>query len=527
MEKTVGEVLVDLLQNRGVDTIFGIPGVHTVEMYRGLASSSIRHVTPRHELSAGFMADGYARASGKPGVCLLITGPGLTNAISAMAQARADSIPMLIISGVNPAATHGQEIGHLHELPDQIGMMRTVALFTQTVHSGADLEPVLDRAFAAMTAGRPGPVHIEIPLDVMSEMIDIPKRRLVQDQRRLPLPQDIRAVTNILETAQFPVILAGGGSLDAETALRELAERLDAPVITTINARGVMGGHPLEVPASPSLEPVRSLLADADAVLAIGTQFGPTDYDMNLDGLFPQLKKLIRVDVDAQQATRGVLPYMTLISDAATALADLAASCKKLPSKPQWARRAKSTRAAALASLGPTYQDGVALIDTISSALPGCLLVGDSTQLVYAGNCFANITKPRGWFNSSVGYGSLGYGAPAAIGASLARPDAPVVCITGDGGFQFCLSELGTAMDEDTPVIFLVWNNHGYQEIESYMKNADVAPIGVTPSPPDFVQLASAYGMKAERVTNNDDLIEALKRAHKLKKPYLIERKLS
>ncbi len=521
-QKTVGEVLVDLLERRGVDTIFGIPGVHTVEMYRGLERSSIRHITPRHELSAGFMADGYARASGKPGVCLLITGPGLTNAISAMAQARADSIPMLIISGVNPVKTHGHEIGHLHELPDQVGMMRSVALFTQTVHSGNDLEPVLDRAFAAMTAGRPGPVHIEIPLDVMSEMIAVPKPRVIQVPRRLPRPEDIARAADILKKAKRPVLLAGGGAVAAATPIRALAEQLDTPVVTTINARGILGGHPLEVPASPSLAPVRDMLADADVVLAIGTQFGPTDYDMNCDGAFPVLQQVIRVDVDPLQATRGALPDLTIISDASAAITAITAEIET-PKDCDGVARAKSARTAALASLGPAYQTGVALIKAIGDALPGCLLVGDSTQLVYAGNCYADIAKPRGWFNSSVGYGSLGYGPPAAIGASLAQPDAPVVCITGDGGFQFCLSELGTAMDENTPVIFLVWNNSGYQEIESYMVGADVAPIGVTPTPPDFATLAAAYGMGAETITDIADLVPAIKRAHALGQPYLID----
>ena len=521
--KTVGEVLIDLLERRGVDTIFGIPGVHTVEMYRGLSTSSIRHITPRHELSAGFMADGYARASGKPGVCLLITGPGLTNAISAMAQARADSIPMLVISGVNPAATHGQEVGHLHELPDQIGMMRTIAIFTQTLQSGTDLEAVVDRAFAAMTAGRPGPVHIEIPLDVMSEVIAVPKLRVVQVQRRLPLPADLKLSADILKNAQRPVILAGGGAVAAQTALTALAEHLDAPVVTTINARGLLGGHPLEVPASPSLAAVRQLLADADTVLAVGTQFGPTDYDMNLDNGFPELAQLIRIDVDPLQATRGILPDLTIIADADPALEGLLLAVGPDQRKAKGAERAQVARNAALASLSDAYQSGVALIKSISESLPGCLLVGDSTQLVYAGNCYCDIAKPRGWFNSSVGFGSLGYGAPAAIGASLARPGAPVVCITGDGGFQFCLSELGTAMDEKTPVIFVVWNNCGYQEIESYMLGADIVPIAVTPSPPDFVKIAKAYGMEAECITNPADIVAALKRAHSRGLPHLIE----
>ncbi|WP_244447184.1 thiamine pyrophosphate-binding protein, partial [Hoeflea sp. BAL378] len=164
---TVGEALVTLLEQAGVDTVFGIPGVHTIELYRGLAASSIRHVTPRHEQGAGFMADGYARVTGRPGVCFVITGPGLTNTLTAMAQARADSIPMLVISGVNATATLGKGLGHLHELPDQAGLAATVALWSHTLTDPAQLSAVLEQAFRVMTGGRPGPVHIEIPTNVM------------------------------------------------------------------------------------------------------------------------------------------------------------------------------------------------------------------------------------------------------------------------------------------------------------------------------------------------------------------------
>lgn len=521
--KTVGETLVDLLEARGVDTVFGIPGVHTVELYRGLKTSNIRHVTPRHELSAGFMADGYARATGKPGVCLLITGPGLTNAITAMAQARADSIPMLVISGVNCAHTHGHEEGLLHELPDQIGMMRTVAQFTHTLHSGKDLERVLDRAFAAMLGARPGPVHIEIPIDVMSEQIAPPARPVVEIARPHPDPSAIAAAAGDLGQATSPVILAGGGSLHAEAALRDLAHRLDAPVVTTVNARGLLANDPLCVSASPSLPAVRALLASADVVLAVGTQFGPTDFDMYGDGNFPALRRLIRVDVDPLQLTRGATPDIPIIADADHALTALCAQLGDQPRSDGGAARAKHAREAAFQEIGPDYREWSDLLTAISAAVPEAMLVGDSTQLVYAGNMYSEISGPRKWFNSATGFGSLGYGAPAAVGASIGRPDCPVICITGDGGFQFCLSELGTAMDEDAPVVFLVWNNSGYGEIENYMLENAIAPIGVRPTPPDFPKLAAAYGLPSERVSDPERLPAAIADAVAGNGPCLVE----
>ena len=162
---TIGEELVAQLALRGVECVFGIPGVHTIELYRGLASSGIRHVTPRHEQGAGFMADGYARVSGKPGVAFVITGPGLTNTLSAMAQARADSVPMLVVSGGNILSSLGKGMGHLHELPDQQALAAMVALISERIEASSDLLPALERAFSLFKSARPGPVHIELPLD--------------------------------------------------------------------------------------------------------------------------------------------------------------------------------------------------------------------------------------------------------------------------------------------------------------------------------------------------------------------------
>ena len=300
---TIGEALVTLLERHGVDTVFGIPGVHTVELYRGLASSKIRHVTPRHEQGAGFMADGYARASGRPGVAFVITGPGLTNTITAMAQARADSVPMLVISGVNALASLGKGLGYLHELPDQRGMMEKVALSSTRVESAAELQPAIDRAFALFGTGRPGPVHIEIPLDVMGkpamplkpiETVDLPE----------PDHAAIVAGARLIAHAVRPIILAGGGARNAGAALKTLAERLDAPVVLTANARGLLHDHPLVVPASPSLKSVRALLGAADLTIAVGTEFGPTDYDMYADGGFVFPANLVRIDIDAEQLDR-------------------------------------------------------------------------------------------------------------------------------------------------------------------------------------------------------------------------------
>ena len=206
------------------------------------------------------MADGYARVTGKPGVCLLITGPGFTNAITAIAQARADSVPMLIISGVNARDTLGKQEGRLHELPDQAAMSRTVCLETFTLLQPERLGEVVEQAFEVMTSGRPGPVHIEIPTDVMGIEIDVPALQHASPAPPLePRSSDLEQARVMCQTATAPLILAGGGVKQAE-ALRRLADKLDAPVMSTNNARGLMAGHPLDVPASPSLRAIRDII---------------------------------------------------------------------------------------------------------------------------------------------------------------------------------------------------------------------------------------------------------------------------
>lgn len=537
--KTVGEMLIALLEQHGVDTVFGIPGIHTAELYRGLAASRIRHVTPRSEQDAGFMADGYARVSGKPGVCLLITGPGLTNAITPMAQARADSIPMLVISGVNALATLGHYRGHLHELPDQAAMMKTIALSTERLERPDDLPGLVERAFAAMRHGRPGPVHIEIPTDLMEAPVGPIAAEGASPAKGPPVADEaaLDRAAALCAAASEPLIIAGGGAAFADEAIRALAGKLDAPVVTTTNGRGILAGHPLRVPASPCLAATRRLMAAADLVVAIGTEFGPTDFDAYVDGGFVPPENIVRIDVDKDAEATSIPASVLIHADAADATSALAARLAgRQPAT--GAARAADARAAACAALSPRMRAAAEVLGTIRDAVPGCTMVGDSTLLAYAGNLYWEAAAPRRWFNAATGYGALGYGPPAAVGAAIALGAAPVVCLVGDGGFQFCLGALGAARDENAPVIFVVWNNHGYQEIESYMVSRGIAPIGVRPLAPDFTAIAAAYGVPAQRVRltqstaeaalapgalDHGALAAALRRAREAKGPALVE----
>ncbi|MDO9416254.1 5-guanidino-2-oxopentanoate decarboxylase [Pararhizobium sp.] len=519
--KTVGETLIDLLDVNGVDVVFGIPGVHTVELYRGLAASRIRHITPRHEQGAGFMADGYARVSGKPGVALVITGPGLTNTITAMAQAAQDSIPMLVISGVNRRSSLGHGRGLLHELPDQQAMIKTFARYSHTLLDPADLAHVVDQAFSVLTSGRPGPVHIEIPTDVMGMPVAPPVLRPASVNRPRAAADAVAKAADLCNRAVRPVILAGGGAASADAQVTDLAEKLDAPVVLTVNARGMLANNALHVSASPSLTSVRALIAASDLVIALGTEMGQTDYDMYVDNAFPIIANLVRVDVDAGQLSRGQRAAVSLLSTVEAAAQDL------LPLLEHKARdgseRALKTRSAAWADLTPKIRTEITVLDIIRATLPGCIIVGDSTQAIYAGNLYCEIDRPVGWFNAATGFGALGYGPPAAIGAAIAEPLTPVVCLVGDGGFQFSIAEIGSAADAGANVIFLVWNNDGYQEIENYMIECNITPEGVRPSAPDFLRIAEAYGLAGQRLADIAELPDALRAARDSRRPALIE----
>ncbi len=522
---TCGEFLVKQLEAWGVDTVFGIPGVHTVELYRGLPHSGIRHITPRHEQGAGFMADGYARVSGKPGVCFIITGPGITNILTAMGQAYADSIPMLVISSVNERARLGLGKGYLHELPNQRAMTAGVTAFSHTLMSVEELPGVLARAFAVFEGERPRPVHIELPLDIITA--DASHMRLAARPRvERPAPNRtlIRDAAALLKNAQRPLLLLGGGCVAAQAEARALAASLDAPTALTINAKGLLPpNHPLLLGSNQSLLPVRQLALEADVVLAIGTELGETDYDVVFDGNFKLGGALIRVDIDAQQLQRNFAPHLAIQGDARLAMRMLLAELN--PCEP----RADSPGARRTAAVQAQLAEDFAgwghyrqLFDTVLEVLPEARFVGDSTQTVYSGNHLVELDGARRWFNASTGYGTLGYGLPAAIGAKLAEPGRPVISLMGDGGLQFTLPELASAVEAGVGIIVLLWNNSGYGEIKRYMQRRDIEPLGVDIYTPDLLAIARGFGCAAERARDHAHLAELLRTAPS-DRPLIIE----
>ncbi|KFX69078.1 hypothetical protein TMS3_0116525 [Pseudomonas taeanensis MS-3] len=525
---TCGELLVELLEAYGVDTVFGIPGVHTVELYRGLPATQIKHITPRHEQGAGFMADGYARVSGKPGVCFIITGPGMTNIATAMGQAYGDSVPMLVVSSVNNTEQLAMGGGRLHELPSQSNLVSGVAAFSHTLMRPDELPVVLSRAFAVFNSARPRPVHIEIPINVITAPADHVKRKLgALPSRPAPCPEAILQAVQMLKAAQRPLVLLGGGTANASAEAIRLVEALDAPTAYTINAKGVLPkGHPLALGSNQSLVPVRELVLQSDVVLAIGTELGETDYDGVFDGNFRIESQLIRIDIDAEQLNRNFPADVAILSDARMAmqalLVALGARGGFNPGSPG-AQRAGQVRSQLEELIPDAWRGQQRVLQVLQQTLPELIIAGDSTQPVYSGNFLYEATQPRTWFNSSTGYGTLGYGLPAAIGAKLAAPERPVVALIGDGGIQFTLPELASAVEAQAPIIVLLWNNSGYGEIKRYMEDRDIPTIGVDIYTPDFLALAKGFGCHAARAESFVHLRELLLSAVQADRPTLIE----
>ena len=523
---TCGVALIELLESHGIDHVFGIPGVHTIELYRGLAGSNIRHVTPRHEQGAGFMADGFARVSGRPAACFIITGPGMTNIATAMGQAYGDSVPMLVISAVNRRHELNLGDGRLHEVFDQRGLIEHVSAFSHTLLRPTELPVVLDKAFAVMTAARPRPVNIEIPLDVFPLPGDgIKPSGSAPPAKPAAEPQAIAAIAKALKSAKQPVLMLGGGAVVAGDDARRLAEALGAPTTLTSNANGLLDSkHPLLLGSYTACPGNKQCVTQADVVLAIGTELGETDYGFDGDPPFSTDGQLIRIDIDPEQCFRNATANKAVTSDAGfaiRALLDALAGHKPLK---DGAARVKSAHGAdMLSAVEPRIARHRPVLEAIRSALPEAIIVGDSTEPVYFASSNYSADRPRSWFCSATGYGTLGYALPAAIGAKLAAPDRPVVALVGDGGLMYSIGEMASAVEADTPIICVLWNNQAYQEIKHAMISAQVEPVGVDLHAPDFLALASAMGWAADHAPTLDALPKLLEAAAKRKQPSLIE----
>ena len=511
---TGASALVSALAAHGVDTVFGIPGTHNLPIYAELAKQGIRHISPRHEQGAGFAADGYARVSHKPAIVVATIGPAILNAATAAAQSYSDSIPVLLISPGMPTDHPARGNGLLHEVKDQRAAMAAVTAGSDRVGSVADIPIAVAQAFADLTSGRPRPRHLEIPLDLLDRVEQAPTPTPLPTTR--PTPPNPTNAMALLASATKIGIIAGGGARTAAHQLRALAERLAAPVVTTANGKAVLPeDHPLSLRAGLHHPSVARFIADCEVVVAIGTELSPADC---WSGPLP-LPRLIRIDIDPTAAVTNAIPEIPLIGDAATVLEALTPALPQRIDTGWWTDHQSAIRAEAATEGAPWLPLLAAVHDALGR---DGILTADSAMVCYYG-ALSNLPRYRpSTFLYPTGLGTLGYGLPAAIGASLAAPDRRVLALHGDGGFLFTAPELAAAAQLGLPLPVVVVDNGGYGEIRAEMRGRGDSVHAVDFPPTDFAVLGTALGCHGVRLDEVDQLPEVLERAYAADRPTVI-----
>lgn len=513
-ERTCGEALIHLLEGYGVTTVFGIPGEHTLELYRGIEGSKVRHVTPRNEQGAGFMADGYGRSTGQPGVCTIITGPGVTNAATAIGQAYADSIPMLVISSANDSPSLGKGWGRLHETTDLCSITAPITAFSAMVHNPSEVPELIAQAFTVFGSRRPRPVHIAIPIDVMEMRVEDDWNVRAIPDRAVPGDAAIAAAADLLGNARQPVMMVGGGAQDAGAGVTALAELLNMPVISSNAGKGIVSDkNPLSLTGGIISPAIQAYLAKADVILAIGTELAEADsfiYDLPVNG------KVIRVDIDPARFN-DCFPATVAVQGDAGAAVDLLLEELNRRGISESVRSTvddlKKVRALQTDSFTSVENQHIKVLNVLRDILPDdAIMLGDIAQLVYTGTQAMPVYQPRTWFYPA-GFGTLGCALPGAIGAKIALPKRDVVVLVGDGGFMFTVQELATAVEEEMTIPIVLWNNNSYAMIRDGMRKRGYPEIGVNPRNPDFVKLADAFGCPGIRVDSKAGFEKALRDA--------------
>jgi 5-guanidino-2-oxopentanoate decarboxylase len=517
-ELSTGEALVGLLEAYGVETIFGIPGVHNIEMYRAMPRSKIRHILVRHEQGAGFMADGYARASGKPGVCFTITGPGLLNILTPIGQAWSDSSSVLVISSALDMADSAQGRGRLHEMIDQRAAAASVTDLHMRAYTPKDVQDGLARAFAHFASQRPKPAYLEIPLDMLKVPAGEGWTARALPRRALPQDDQVKTAAGRLGSAKRPLIILGGGALDAGKAALAIAEKLNAPILTTTAGKGaVPEDHRLCRGYKLGSKSTVDFIHSSDAILCAGSQLSETDFwnTVVID------RNLIRIDIDPDTLARPHTAEIAINADARATLEAIATALEehKGPS------RKGATEGEDLSWIISDESKKVlsSILEVVREALPrDTIICSDMTQIAYLANENFPVYEPRTWIHP-VGFGTLGFALPAGIGAKLGRPESPVAVMIGDYGLQYTLNELGTAVEHKLPIIILVWNNERLGAIHDNMVMHGIQPNAVTLKNPDFQLLAKAYGCLAEKPGSLGELSSAISTALTADGPTLIE----
>ncbi|MEM7564927.1 MAG: 5-guanidino-2-oxopentanoate decarboxylase [Pseudomonadota bacterium] len=523
MTRSCGEALMHLLESYGVTTVFGIPGEHTLELYRGIEKSNVKAVTPRNEQGASFMADGYARVTGEPGVCTIITGPGVTNAATGIGQAYADSIPMLIISSANDSPSLGKGWGRLHETTDLCAITRPLTAFSAMVHDPSEIPELVAQAFTVFRSQRPRPVHIAIPIDVMEMTVSENWQARPCADRPAANSEPVQRAAELLATARHSIIMVGGGAQLASDEVTQLAERLNVAVVASNAGKGIVSDrNPLSLGGGVISPAIQNYLSEADVVLAIGTELGEADsfiYDLPVNG------KVIRIDIDPARFNDAFPASIAIQGDATSACRQLLSALETMEIR----TAAEDIQSQIQQVLDQQQSDFTAvekqhicLLERLRKSIPDdAVIMGDIAQLVYTGTAAMPCYQPRTWFYPA-GFGTLGCALPDAIGAKLACPDKAVIALVGDGGFMFTVNELATAVEEALSIPIIIWHNHSYAMIRDGMVKRGIPQIGVNPIAPDFVKLAEAFGCPGQIVTEAAEFEQVLEKSLRHAGPSLI-----
>jgi acetolactate synthase-1/2/3 large subunit len=516
---TGGEAIVSGLVAHGINTVFGLPGAQIYGLFDAFYRAQLKVIGARHEQACGYMAFGYARSSGRPGVFSVVPGPGVLNAGAAMLTAFGCNEPVLCLTGQVPTEFLGKGRGHLHEMPDQLATLRTFVKWAERIEYPDVAPTTVARAFQEMLSGRRGPVALEMPWDVFTQAAaTAPAEVFAPFPAPLPDPDRIKHAAALIAKSKRPMIFVGAGAIDARDEILELAESIDAPVVAFRSGRGIVSNaHELGVTMAAAYK----LWPQTDLMLGIGTR-------MELPTMFrwpfrPEGVKSVRIDIDPAEMRR-LAPDVAVVADATAGTRDLVAAVGKAGYRKTSDRRAEIAEASAAALKEiQQVQPQMAYLNILREVLPREAIVTDElSQVGFASWYGFPVYEPRTFITS--GYqGTLGSGFPTALGAKVANPGKPVVAITGDGGFMFGVQELATAVQYNIGVVTLVFNNNAYGNVRRDQRQRfDGRVVAADLVNPDFVKLAESFGVAAGRVTSPDHFRPALEKALAHGGPYLI-----
>ena len=515
-----GEAIVSGLVAHGVNTVFGLPGAQIYGLFDAFQQAQLKVIGARHEQACGYMAFGYARASGKPGVFSVVPGPGVLNASAALLTAFGANEPVLCLTGQVPTGFLGKGRGHLHEMPDQLATLRTFVKWAERIEYPANAPAMVARAFQEMLSGRRGPVSLEMPWDVFTQKVEVGAAEIF-DRFAAPQPDPdrVKSAAALIAASKAPMIFVGSGAIEAGDEILELAELIDAPVVAFRSGRGIVSNaHELGLTMAAAYR----LWPTTDLMIGIGTRLElPT---MSRWPYLPNGLKSIRIDIDSVEMRRYT-PDAAVVADAKAGTSELLAAARKIGYAKTSGRRTaiREASAAALKEI-QKIQPQMAYLNILREVLPPNAIVTDElSQVGFASWYGFPIYEPRTFISS--GYqGTLGSGFPTALGAKVAHPDRPVVAITGDGGFMFGVQELATAVQFKIGVVVLVFNNNSYGNVRRDQRERFEGRIVASDLVnPDFVKLAESFGVGAARVTSPDGFRPALEKALADGGPYLID----